>query len=203
MHRQGKKRGAATDKFLIRHLQPVLDQLEAALQDQGRQDLDRLTAAREVLEDEYLERAMTSDRQPVEADGQTPAGGDPVFASAEKPPLLPFVSAKFKYVWAEEGITVRVEQSTRPGQIFIRIGAPPGGLEVLPNGRITHALIGAQNLLGDDYLAGLVTNGVDGPFGEILVPSAAKDSDAGLVWRKLLRSYRVTKVLTNGNFAPL
>lgn len=37
--------GSDDGQWLIRHLQPVLDQLEAALQDQGRQDLDRLTAA--------------------------------------------------------------------------------------------------------------------------------------------------------------
>lgn len=170
----------------------------------GQKELDRLQEAREVLEDEYLERATTSDRQPIEADGQTPAGGDPVFASADKPPLLPFVSNKFKYVWAQASgasvFSVRVEQGARPGEIFVRIGAPPGGLEVTPSGRITHALLASQNLLGDDYLAGLVTNGVDGPFGGILVaPSRSlgpqDNTDVWALWRKLLRSYGAAKFL--------
>lgn len=181
--------------------------------DASQKELDRLQEAREVLEDEYLERAMTSDRQPVEADGSTPAGGDPVFASASKPPVLPFIHSRFKYIWAEasgrdqDALTVRVEQGEqhRPGpgerEVIIRLGAPPGGLEVNARGRVTHTwtsgLLGAPR----QYLVGTVNtwNGPDGSaplIGQIVSAperEGPEAEDVWLLWEKILRGYRVPR----------
>lgn len=170
----------------------------------GQKELDRLQEAREVLEDEYLERATTSDRQPIEADGQTPAGGDPVFASASKPPVLPFIHNRFKYVWAEgsgqSALTVRVEQGEERGGVIIRLGAPPGGLEVNARGRVTHTW--TRGMLGAprQYLVGTVNTLDAGLPKELLgqIVSAPEREgpeaeDVWMLWEKILRGYRVTR----------
>jgi hypothetical protein len=177
--------------------------------DAGQKELDRLTDARQVFEDEYVERWER--REVVEADGSTPAGGDPVFASADKPPLLPFVSSRFKYVWAQASggstFSVQVEQGTQKNEIYIQIGSPPGGLALDARGRVKQHWTG--RLLGAQYLTGRVNvwdaGGKKQLLGEITFPGALAGREehavwiapARALWEKILRSYQVPHYRTD------
>lgn len=155
----------------------------------------RLPEQRAAEINEALARYKLEMVRLLQTQGFTPPG-DEAFVDADRPPLLPVVSASSKYCWVESvsDVTYSIHVSgTGKGGARIEIGNA-GSMAVDP--RTMRAVYSQPGAQGDSYISGYVQRVESTLIGVLfLVISKQKRSGAGSramsIWCRIMRGYGI------------